>query len=185
MFFNLKTLLYILRDVILRDLKPENLLCTGPDNSIIKVTDFGLSRDFLSHQMASMVGTPDYVAPELLRKNSYDGSVDIWSIGVITFILLCGAPPFFGDSDAEMFKKILSCDWHFFSPEWDDISNDAKEFVSAILVPDPNDRPTASQCLQYGWIKQQKPNAAYTLHRRETLRQSMNEYTHNRRKNRR
>jgi tRNA A-37 threonylcarbamoyl transferase component Bud32 len=82
-----------------RDLKPENLLVTGEGYDVIKISDFGLSKDFGTENLKTSCGTPDYVAPEVLKGTSYDHSVDIWSIGVITYILLCGFPPFYGNTN--------------------------------------------------------------------------------------
>lgn len=135
-----------------RDLKPENLLCSGPNNEIIKVTDFGLSKDFGEAALQTSCGTPDYVAPEVLRGAAYDNSVDIWSIGVITYILLCGFPPFYGNTDQEIFEKILKAEYDFPSPDWDAVSDDAKQFIKQILVLENNKRPTAQECLQHPWM---------------------------------
>jgi len=135
-----------------RDLKPENLLCAGPDSSIIKVTDFGLSKDFGRASMKTSCGTPDYVAPEVLRGQKYDNTVDLWSIGVITYILVCGFPPFYGSDEQQVFAKILKCEFSFPAPDWTDKSSDVKEFISSILVLDVNARPTAEQALSAPWI---------------------------------
>jgi len=91
-----------------RDLKPENLLLSGEEGKadFIKIADFGLSKDFGEEQLSTSCGTPDYVAPEVLMGEPYDKSVDIWSIGVITYVLLCGFPPFYGDSQKELFKAL-------------------------------------------------------------------------------
>jgi len=157
-----------------RDLKPENLLCSGPNNEVIKVTDFGLSKDFGSATLKTSCGTPDYVAPEVLKGTAYDNSVDIWSIGVITYILLCGFPPFYGNNDQQIFEKIMRADYDFPSPDWDGISNDAKEFISAILVLDCNKRPTASECLEAPWIVSKAPSVP--LQRLESFRGGMTKY---------
>eukprot|EP01129_Flabellula_baltica_P002901 TRINITY_DN12784_c0_g1_i1.p1 TRINITY_DN12784_c0_g1~~TRINITY_DN12784_c0_g1_i1.p1 ORF type:complete len:406 (-),score=86.40 TRINITY_DN12784_c0_g1_i1:1061-2278(-) len=133
-----------------RDLKPENILVT--DSGDIKVTDFGLSKDYSLETLQTSCGTPDYVAPEVLKGVSYDSAVDIWSIGVITYILLCGFPPFYGSNDQIIFDKILRCDYNFPSPDWDNISQDAKDFISALLVMDSSERPTALDCLEAPWI---------------------------------
>jgi len=135
-----------------RDLKPENLLVTGSDNDIIKISDFGLSKDFGKENLKTSCGTPDYVAPEVLRGAAYDNTVDVWSVGVITYILLCGFPPFYGNTDQQIFGKILRCEYDFPSPDWDSISDEGKEFIRALLVLNPNDRPSASQCLEAPWI---------------------------------
>jgi len=142
-----------------RDLKPENLLLSGPTSDVIKITDFGLSKDFGTGTLKTSCGTPDYVAPEVLKGDPYDNSVDIWSIGVITYILLCGFPPFYGNTDPQIFDKILKVQYDFPSPDWDNISDDAKQFVSAILKGDPNARPTAMDCLEAPWILSQAPAA--------------------------
>jgi len=138
-----------------RDLKPENLLCGGPDGRQIKVTDFGLSKDFGKGNLRTSCGTPDYVAPEVLKGQTYDNSVDIWSIGVICYILLCGFPPFYGNNDQQIFEKIMKANYDFPSPDWDDITDEAKEFIQAILQLEPSARPTASDCLIAPWITTQ------------------------------
>jgi len=135
-----------------RDLKPENLLCSGPNNSVIKVTDFGLSKDFGRASMKTSCGTPDYVAPEVLKGAKYDNSVDLWSIGVITYILVCGFPPFYGQDEQAVFGKILKCEYSFPSPDWDSKSEAVKDFISSILVLDVNARPTAAECLESPWV---------------------------------
>jgi calcium-dependent protein kinase len=100
-----------------RDLKPENLLFLNSSNDSLKVIDFGLSRIFdeKNHQMNTKVGTAYYVSPEILQGN-YDEKCDIWSSGVILFILLSGEPPFFGENDNEIFRKISKKKFSFISP---------------------------------------------------------------------
>lgn len=125
-----------------RDLKPENFLfLTEADDAPVKIIDFGLSRHDDTHLgiMQTKVGTPYYVAPEVLRRE-YTNSCDIWSIGVITYILLCGYPPFYGDSDTQIFESVRVGRFDFPSPEWDDISDEAKEFVTLMLQKEPRNR---------------------------------------------
>eukprot|EP01125_Pyxidicula_operculata_P001100 TRINITY_DN10_c0_g1_i3.p1 TRINITY_DN10_c0_g1~~TRINITY_DN10_c0_g1_i3.p1 ORF type:complete len:224 (+),score=79.08 TRINITY_DN10_c0_g1_i3:645-1316(+) len=153
-----------------RDLKPENLLCSGPDNSEIKITDFGLSKDFASAQLKTSCGTPDYVAPEVLMGKQYDNSVDIWSIGVITYILLCGFPPFYGTTDQQIFEKILK-------------SDEAKDFIKAILVLDHEKRPTAADCLEAPWIEKGSSPDAKPIQRLESFRTGMTDYNAKRKRN--
>jgi len=161
-----------------RDLKPENLLVTGSSNDIIKISDFGLSKDFGQDNLKTSCGTPDYVAPEVLKGKPYDCSVDIWSIGVITYILLCGFPPFYGNSEQVIFNKILRAEYNYPSPDWDNITTDAKQFIDALLVLNPTDRPTADQCLESPWISSSAPQAQLT--KLDSLRSGMTEYNRNR-----
>jgi len=163
-----------------RDLKPENLLCSGKDNDIIKVTDFGLSKDFGADSLRTSCGTPDYVAPEVLKGMAYDNSVDIWSIGVITYILLCGFPPFYGSTDQQIFEKIMKAEFDFPSPDWDSISPEAKDFVQKILVLDPTKRLSTDDCVKHPWITSKAPSRQ--LERIQSFRGQMKNYVNNRAK---
>eukprot|EP01130_Rhizamoeba_saxonica_P018482 TRINITY_DN925_c1_g1_i1.p1 TRINITY_DN925_c1_g1~~TRINITY_DN925_c1_g1_i1.p1 ORF type:complete len:458 (-),score=129.19 TRINITY_DN925_c1_g1_i1:38-1411(-) len=163
-----------------RDLKPENLLVSGPNNDVIKVTDFGLSKDTAGgDRLQTSCGTPDYVAPEVLMGKEYDETVDVWSVGVICYILLCGFPPFYGNHDQQIFEKILKCDYDFPSPDWDSISAEAKQFIQAVLVLDARRRPSAAQCLQAPWIKDKAPTRA--IERIESFRLGMEDHVAKRR----
>jgi len=141
-----------------RDLKPENILLKdSTDSAAIKVTDFGLSKIFADDAAGEIVmktacGTPGYVAPEVLMHDAYSSQVDLWSIGVIVYILLCGFPPFYGDNDQQMFKKIKAGQYKFLAPYWDPISNDAKDFVKNLLIVDPKKRMTAAEALNHRWL---------------------------------
>eukprot|EP00020_Sapocribrum_chincoteaguense_P006980 CAMPEP_0170740412 /NCGR_PEP_ID=MMETSP0437-20130122/5670_1 /TAXON_ID=0 /ORGANISM="Sexangularia sp." /LENGTH=323 /DNA_ID=CAMNT_0011078911 /DNA_START=146 /DNA_END=1117 /DNA_ORIENTATION=+ len=139
-----------------RDLKPENLLVGGPNDDEIKIADFGLSKAFGGSgagRLETSCGTPDYVAPEVLRGEVYDESVDMWSVGVISYILLCGFPPFWGDSQGELFDRILSVEFDFPDPEWTNVSADAKDFVKKLLVKDAASRLKAAEALEHPWLK--------------------------------
>jgi len=144
-----------------RDLKPENLLCSEMDDGkmVIKIADFGLSKAFGGGSggesaLSTSCGTPDYAAPEVLRMDgAYDKSVDLWSVGVITYVLLCGFPPFYGKSQAQLFEKILNADFEFPEPEWTHISAEAKDFINHLLVLDVKTRFTTQQCLDHPWLK--------------------------------
>ena len=102
--------------------------------------------------MKTACGTPGYVAPEVLGHEQYTSQVDLWSIGVIVYILLCGFPPFYGDNDAQMFKRIKAGQYKFLSPYWDPISQDAKDFIRNLLVVDPKKRMTAAEALNHRWL---------------------------------
>ncbi|KAK7595481.1 hypothetical protein V9T40_013306 [Parthenolecanium corni] len=139
--------------VVHRDLKPENLLYYSPDDdSKIMISDFGLSKMEESGIMATACGTPGYVAPEVLAQKPYGKAVDVWSIGVISYILLCGYPPFYDENDANLFAQILKGDFEFDSPYWDDISDSAKEFISKLMCVDVEKRYTCRQALAHPWI---------------------------------
>ena len=134
-----------------RDLKPENILLKDKSNAAaIKVTDFGLSKIYADDAAGEVVmktacGTPGYVAPEVLGHEAYSQQVDLWSIGVIVYILLCGFPPFYADNDAQLFEKIKRGEYEFLRPYWDPISDSAKDFIRQMLRVDPKQRITSTR----------------------------------------
>jgi calcium/calmodulin-dependent protein kinase I len=137
-----------------RDLKPENLLTSGDgDNEIVKIADFGFSKNFGEDKLKTSCGSPGYVAPEVLTNEDYDNSVDMWSVGVIIYILLCGYPPFYADNAPALFKKIMEVKYDFDDPSWENVSREAKELISSLLVKDPQKRLTAKQVLEHEWLK--------------------------------
>lgn len=139
--------------VVHRDLKPENLLYYSPDeDSKIMISDFGLSKMEDSGIMATACGTPGYVAPEVLAQKPYGKAVDVWSIGVIAYILLCGYPPFYDENDANLFAQILKGEFEFDSPYWDEISDSAKDFIRQLMCVDVEKRYTCKQALGHPWI---------------------------------
>ena len=139
--------------VVHRDLKPENLLYYSPDeDSKIMISDFGLSKMEDSGIMATACGTPGYVAPEVLAQKPYGKAVDVWSIGVISYILLCGYPPFYDENDANLFAQILKGEFEFDSPYWDDISDSAKDFIHKLMCVNVDERYTCKQALAHPWI---------------------------------
>ncbi|KAG2306217.1 hypothetical protein Bca52824_025965 [Brassica carinata] len=142
-----------LQGVVHRDLKPENFLYTSKeDNSQLKVIDFGLS-DFVrpDERLNDIVGSAYYVAPEVLHR-SYTTEADVWSIGVIAYILLCGSRPFWARTESGIFRAVLKADPSFNEPPWPSLSFEAKDFVKRLLYKDPRKRMTASQALMHPWI---------------------------------
>ena len=141
--------------IVHRDLKPENLLlATQDENSPIKVIDFGMSRIFNNKQaMFDKVGTAYYISPEVLD-GFYDEKCDIWSAGVILYILLCGYPPFNGNDDDEIFESIKKRKFVFPDAEWANISKEAKDLINKMLS-DPLTRLTAEQVLSHPWLVNQ------------------------------
>jgi len=149
--------------IVHRDLKPENLMYLDKTPaSPIKVTDFGLAKliphDGVSHMMHSACGTPGYVAPEVLKNEpgGYDSQCDMWSLGVILYILLCGFPPFYHEHTSELYRQIKKGQYDFPDPYWTDISAGAKDLVRRLLTVDPKKRLTAVQMADHPWISEGK-----------------------------
>ncbi|XP_032369075.1 calcium/calmodulin-dependent protein kinase type 1D [Etheostoma spectabile] len=139
--------------IVHRDLKPENLLYYNTEeNAKIMVSDFGLSKTVEHGMMSTACGTPGYVAPEVLAQKPYSKAVDCWSIGVITYILLCGYPPFFEKNETRLFSKIMRGEYAFHSPFWDDISESAKDFIRNMMEKTPAKRFLTEQALMHPWI---------------------------------
>lgn len=140
--------------VMHRDLKPENFLFVDDaEESPLKMIDFGLSVFFQPGEIfTEVVGSPYYVAPEVLKKR-YGPEADVWSAGIIIYILLCGAPPFFAETEDDIFKEVLKGTLNFQSDPWPSISSSAKDLVSKMLVRDPRKRLTAHEVLCHPWIQ--------------------------------
>ena len=140
--------------VVHRDLKPENILLEDKnrDNPIIKLIDWGGARYFSKNKKMSKVnGTPYYIAPEVLG-GTYDEKCDIWSAGVIFYILLCGYPPFNGETDKEIMEAVKKGDFDFPEEEWSVITDEGKDLIKKMLTYDPKKRLSASQVLAHPWF---------------------------------
>jgi len=145
-----------------RDLKPENFLFYNGDpieGNVLKLIDFGLSRKFVDGKpMSTKAGTPYYVAPEVLT-GRYGHLVDMWSAGVIMYVLLCGSPPFSGRSEKEVLASVRRGFLRFNPRAWDGISQDAKDLVRSLLTSDTARRLSAREALKHPWIKNRAPRA--------------------------
>ncbi|XP_048564926.1 calcium-dependent protein kinase 2 [Triticum urartu] len=141
--------------VIHRDLKPENfLLLSKEEDAPLKATDFGLSVFYKQGEVfKDIVGSAYYIAPEVLKRN-YGPEADIWSVGVILYILLCGVPPFWAESEHGIFNSILRGQIDFSSDPWPRISSGAKDLVRKMLNSDPKKRISAYDVLNHPWIKE-------------------------------
>ncbi|EGR32359.1 protein kinase domain protein [Ichthyophthirius multifiliis] len=144
--------------IVHRDLKPENILFDKKQsNSNLKVIDFGASTKFNPDQkLTKRIGTPFYVAPEILTKTPYDEKCDVWSLGVILYIMLCGYPPFFGYSDQEIYEKVKKGKYEFYSEDWNFISKEAKDLISKMLQYNPINRISAAEAYAHPWISQNR-----------------------------
>lgn len=167
------------RGIIHRDLKFENIMFTNSSkHADIKIIDFGLSKKFAANEfLADTVGTVYTMSPELLT-GSYNEKADVWSLGVICFMLLSSSMPFFGKDRAQVLRKIARASFHFNSRRWKKISNDAMTFCSTILNPDPESRPSAEAALRLPWIlnnefRDEEINIATDTERMDTIQASI------------
>jgi len=137
-----------------RDLKPENLLLTSEsDDSDIKIADFGFAKKVSKPKsLTTQCGTPGYVAPEILEGKQYDTQADMWSLGVIVYILLGGYPPFIEQNQRELFRKIRKGQYEFHEEYWGQVSDEAKNLISKLLTVNPDQRYDARGALRNSWI---------------------------------
>jgi calcium-dependent protein kinase len=145
------------KGVIHRDLKPENILISNSkekdkDFFHIKIIDFGTCEILKKSKLTEQIGTSFYIAPEVLR-NGYNEKCDLWSCGVILYILLSGCPPFYGKNEKEIFSKILSGNFSFRHKIWKKISEEAKDLVNKLLEINPEKRISAKDALNEKWFK--------------------------------
>jgi len=142
------------RNIAHRDLKPENLLLVNnEDDSMVKIADFGFAKRCEGEApLKTQCGTPGYVAPEILMGVPYGIKADMWSIGVILYILLGGYPPFIENNQRDLFRKIKAGEYEFHKDYWDNVSKEAKVLISSLLTVDPRKRCSAPTCLANKWI---------------------------------
>ncbi|XP_028993367.1 myosin light chain kinase, smooth muscle-like [Betta splendens] len=137
------------------DLKPENIMCVNKTGSKIKLIDFGLARRLENTgTLKVLFGTPEFVAPEVINYEAISYPTDMWSIGVICYILLSGLSPFMGDNDNETLSNVTSATWDFEDEAFDEISDTAKDFITKLLKKDMKARLTCAQCFEHPWLKQ-------------------------------
>uniref|UniRef100_A0A665TJE3 non-specific serine/threonine protein kinase n=1 Tax=Echeneis naucrates TaxID=173247 RepID=A0A665TJE3_ECHNA len=158
-----------------RDVKPENLLYTSkrPD-AILKLTDFGFAKEITTlNSLATPCFTPYYVAPEVLGPEKYDRSCDMWSLGVIMYILLCGYPPFFSHHGLAispgMKRRIRNGQYEFPNPEWCDVSEEAKQLIRHLLKTEPTQRMGITEFINHPWINQSVEVPRTPLHTSHVL----------------
>lgn len=152
-------------DIVHRDLKPENLLLTTRnDDADVKLADFGFAIRAKGFTITTQCGTPGYIAPEILKSIPYGKPADMWSFGVILYILLGGYPPFHDDNQRTLFRKIVKGDYQFHSDYWGGVSKDAKDLIRGLLTVDQTKRLTVQQALEHPWLgKTAEELAQYNL----------------------
>ncbi|NWU54663.1 MYLK3 kinase, partial [Dromas ardeola] len=135
------------------DLKPENILCVNHTGNQIKIIDFGLARRYKPREKLKVnFGTPEFLAPEVVNYDFVSFPTDMWSVGVITYMLLSGLSPFLGETDAETMNYVVNCNWDFDAEAFEQLSEEAKDFISRLLVKEKSCRMSATQCLKHEWL---------------------------------
>ncbi|XP_031652715.1 serine/threonine-protein kinase 17A-like [Oncorhynchus kisutch] len=159
-------------NVVHLDIKPQNILltCDAPLGDI-KIVDFGLSRMVSSSQeLREIMGTPEYVAPEILNYEPISTATDMWSIGVLTYVMLTGTSPFLGEDKQETFLNISQINVSYQEDELEHVDQAAIAFIKLLLVKEPQNRATAEECLQHQWLQpKEKREAEATVEVKETI----------------
>ncbi|RXN02729.1 myosin light chain smooth muscle-like protein [Labeo rohita] len=141
------------KHIIHLDLKPENIVCVNGAGTLIKIIDFGLACKLEpGKRLMVLHGTPEFAAPEVVNYEPVDLATDMWSIGVICYILLSGESPFQGNSDAETLALVTGAQWEFDPESFDDITDEAKGFISGLLRKDKRTRLSCEKALAHPWI---------------------------------
>ncbi|QCE05263.1 calcium-dependent protein kinase [Vigna unguiculata] len=161
--------------VMHRDLKPENFLFGNKKESApLKAIDFGFLPFSAGEKFNEIVGSPYYMAPEVLKRN-YGPEVDIWSAGVILYILLCGVPPFWAETEQGVAQSIIRSVVDFRREPWPKVSDNAKDLVKKMLDPDPKRRLTAQEVLDHPWLQNEKKAPNVSLG--ETVRSKLMQFS--------
>ncbi|XP_016319958.1 myosin light chain kinase 2, skeletal/cardiac muscle isoform X1 [Sinocyclocheilus anshuiensis] len=148
------------------DLKPENILCVSRLTNKVKIIDFGLARKYQPREKLRVnFGTPEFLSPEVVNYDFVSFNTDMWSLGVITYMLLSGLSPFLGDDDSETLNNIFACQWNFEEDEFSEVSEEAKDFISKLLVVDKSWRIGATEALKHPWLSD--PAVHFCLHQKK------------------
>ncbi|XP_062510304.1 uncharacterized protein LOC134186370 isoform X2 [Corticium candelabrum] len=141
------------KNIVHLDLKPENIMLKDKNRSKVVIIDLGLARDLNKGEVKDICGTPEFVAPEVLNFDPVTLATDMWTVGVIVYIMLSGCSPFLGDDDNETMANVCNGDYEFFEEYFSEVSTGAKDFIKKLLRFRPQDRSTAYQSLMHPWIK--------------------------------
>ncbi|RZC34745.1 nuclear anchorage protein 1-like, partial [Asbolus verrucosus] len=141
------------QNVVHLDLKPENIMCHTRTSHEIKIIDFGLAQKLNPDTPVRVLfGTPEFIPPEIINYEPIGIESDMWSLGVICYVLLSGLSPFMGDNDAETFANITRADYDFEDEAFNTVSQNARDFIGALLLKRKEDRLSAEQCLKHTWL---------------------------------
>jgi len=145
-------------DIVHRDIKPENILIDNIDNMEIKLTDFGFATFHQSKSLDDVLGSPIYMPPEIIREERYGNKVDVWSAGVVAYVLITGKPPFVGKDKADVYREIKTKELDYSIPEFKYISENCIDFLKNTLLKNPDMRISAQEALAHPWLASEVHN---------------------------
>ncbi|XP_034942350.1 myosin light chain kinase, smooth muscle-like [Chelonus insularis] len=161
------------QNILHLDLKPENILCLTKEGNRIKIIDFGLARLYdPKKKLQVLFGTPEFVAPEVVNFDEIGFGTDMWSIGVICYVLLSGLSPFMGDTDIETMANVTIAKYDFDHEAFANISEEAKDFIRCLLVKNKEKRGTASQCRNHPWLIRKKEQRTASFKKKKQLEET-------------
>ncbi|KAK9305378.1 hypothetical protein QLX08_003622 [Tetragonisca angustula] len=161
------------QNILHLDLKPENILCLTKEGNRIKIIDFGLAREYdPKKKLQVLFGTPEFVAPEVVNFDQIGYGTDMWSIGVICYVLLSGLSPFMGDTDLETMANVTIAKYDFDHDAFTNISEDAKDFIRCLLVKDKDKRMSAAECSGHRWLAKKPASQQQRLVKETTMPQA-------------
>lgn len=141
------------KNIIHLDIKPENIMLTTSRSTDVKVIDFGLATKLNPNDEVKIsTGTAEFAAPEIVERDSVGFYTDMWSVGVLAYVLLSGLSPFAGETDVETLKNVKACDWDFDEEAFRNVSDEAKDFIRRLLIKNKDKRMTAHECLEHVWL---------------------------------
>ncbi|KAG8186256.1 hypothetical protein JTE90_004232 [Oedothorax gibbosus] len=159
------------KNVLHLDMKPENILCVTRTGNQIKIIDFGLARKYdPKKKLQVLFGTPEFVAPEVVNFDKVSYTTDMWSVGVICYVLLSGLSPFMGDNDMETMANVTKAEYDFNDESFDNISDVAKDFIAKLLIKDSTQRMTSHQSLRHPWLRKGEPKKDTKLNKKKLKR---------------
>ena len=135
------------------DIKPENVMCQTSKSTNIKIIDFGLATKLDPNELVKIsTGTAEFAAPEIVEREPVGFYTDMWSIGVLAYVLLSGLSPFAGATDIDTLKNVKACRWEFDEEAFINVSEEGKEFITRLLTKQKEKRMTAHECLNHAWL---------------------------------